>query len=145
MVNNMLQRGFVGIRWGLKVAGVYCAYVIVLYILTGGNAFMEIGVSLPTVLVVYLLGGVVGGGLVGVLLPIAQSSLLGAMAIGILGMAPIITGAVITVYGVPPWKSNAMRPIIGLSIMLGSYGGYLLRVLLERRAKRERGELTSER
>jgi hypothetical protein len=132
-------------RTGLKIASVYCAYVTVLYLLTGAQAFEDMGVTLPAILAVYLLGGVVGGGVVGLLLPIAQSSLVGAIMIGVFGMIPVVTGVAISIDGFPPWNSDTTEAIVFISLILGAYGGYLLRASLQRRARGERGGLNSDR
>jgi hypothetical protein len=85
MMPRWLTRGF---RWGLMAAGAYSAYVILLYAVGGAGPFESRGVSLPSVIGIYLLGGVMGGPIVSYLQPLARSRV-GAMMLGVIAMLPL--------------------------------------------------------
>jgi hypothetical protein len=85
-----------GVRVGLFFAAVFGAYVTVMYIFTAGATLEPRGLTLPVVLGIYLVGGVGGGLIYGVVAPIG-TYLLGAFVVGSLVSMPLAV-AVATVH-----------------------------------------------
>ncbi len=95
MQQPLRDRVIRSVVYGVTMAGFYCVYVLALYLARGNTPFERVGYSLPTLMGLYVFGGVAGGAIVGVLLPLAKwrlgASLIGALAGLPLGFALYLT------------------------------------------------------
>jgi hypothetical protein len=73
-----------GIRWGLSIASRYSAYVIVLAVAQRSIQVEAYGANIFELLLVYFVGGSLGGAIIGVLRPYNSTGIGGAL-IGALG------------------------------------------------------------
>jgi hypothetical protein len=111
----------------------YCAWVSIVYAVSGPEPFERNGVTFSSVVVTYIIIGAVGGGIVGLLRPFSTTKigayaiglivgLFGAMSIGILvagsplrwqlpewGTMPIFTIVMGWLVGSELWKRNGVR------------------------------------
>lgn len=121
ILHNVLS----GIRFGLAFAACYCAYVSLLYLVAGSAPFDSYGVTLPTVILVYIVGGVLGGAVVGLLLPLARYKV-GATLVGILAAIPVVGGAMLSMSGLPPWEPADNFAFVFTTVGLGSVCGLIM-------------------
>ena len=123
-------RAYAGAKWGIAFAAAYSAYALVVYIATGGAALRELHVTLLGVLVTYVIGGALAGAIVGIALPAARGSWIGAMLVGNLAIASVVTGGCVAMAGFPPWPPGYQFSFLVTTLPLGCYSGWLLRVRL---------------
>jgi hypothetical protein len=71
-----------GLELGLAMAGIYCAYAVVLFVARGASPFERNGTTLFEALAAYLASGAAGGLLYGALYPLRRS-LAGQLLIGV--------------------------------------------------------------
>jgi hypothetical protein len=115
-----------GVSGGLGIASRYTVWVVVLYLILGTDPFSRQGVRLPTVGGTYLVSGLVGGAVVGLLRPWADNGF-GAFVVGLLAGVPITAGLMVCVAGWPSaWSNNDQRGFPVLAIMVGTALGYEL-------------------
>jgi hypothetical protein len=112
-------------RWGVAVAGVYIAWVTVLYVLSRGSAFEAKDRSFPAIVLAYLFGGVLGGAIVGVLLPLVRYKI-GAAFVGMIAFVPVGLGFRIVLVGFTPWQHDDTLMISTLAVLLGGFAGLVL-------------------
>jgi hypothetical protein len=62
-----------GILWGSAFAALYILFVVVLYVLRGGAPFSEQHTTFGAVILSYLVCGLGGGAIVGLLIPLTRS------------------------------------------------------------------------
>jgi len=75
-------------KWGIRIGGVLCVLPIISYVLFGSLGFNALHTSLPKVLALYIVGGCIAGGLVGIVMPIIRSDFMAGVigsVIGIMG------------------------------------------------------------
>jgi hypothetical protein len=128
MFSRAPQRLAWGIRWGLAFAAVLGIWVAVMYPLGGAKAVNRIGVPFAALIVLYLVGGVAGGALVGVLLPIVRWGW-GAIVVGVLAFVPFgyaVTGVLI---GFAPWTVLHTLAVVAGPIVLGVPVGLAYRAM----------------
>lgn len=106
-----------GIVFGLLIACVYAAYAVGLYAFRGARPFERIGTSLPAVVATYLAGGVVAGGVVGALLPLARY-LVGMVIVAVIGTFGVMIGITLTSTGFRDWRD--WQDTASVSILLGT-------------------------
>ena len=75
------------VKIGLGIGVLFSLYVVVAYAVTAGSILDGYGTTLPVVLATYLGGGIVGGAIVGALLPLGRRWY-GAMLVGSIGLMP---------------------------------------------------------
>lgn len=106
-----------GMRNGLGIALVLSIIAVALYIIRGPDRLARIGVTLPQVLFLYILGGVIAGTIIG-LLRAHVTSALSATIVGALAAFPVCICAYILKYGAPsrwdrePWILSAVGALI---------------------------------
>jgi len=106
-----------GMRNGLGIALVLSIIAIALYIVQGPNGLARIGITLPQVLLLYVLGGVIAGTIVG-LLRAHVTSALSATIVGALAAFPVCICAYVLKYGAlsrwdrEPWILSAVGALI---------------------------------
>ena len=87
---------------GLVMASIYAMYAIGLYALEGPRPFEQNGTSIAVVLATYYAAGVIGGGVVGLLMPFT-ASIVGSAAVGVLVAFISFFGIAIANEG-PAWR-----------------------------------------
>jgi hypothetical protein len=111
-----------GVAIGVIAATLYSAWVVLVYALNGSRPFVELGVTLPTVVGVYYAGGVLGGAIMGVLWPRARSRL-EATLVGMLIALVVVMGAGVAMYGYPSnWPSASWGGVLSTGVVLGTIG-----------------------
>ena len=77
-----------GVRWGTVLASAFALFALIQYGLLGSAMERSAGFSLGDVLSIYIAGGVVGGAVVGLALPLARRKL-GSAFVGFLAILPV--------------------------------------------------------
>lgn len=115
-----------GLTGGCLFTFAYSAFVILLYLIAGPGPFERNGVTLGSVLLSYLFGGLAGGLVVGLLRPLT-SRRLGAIAVGIIAATLVFVGIGIAVWGwLTRWDRDSWLTLATTSIIFGVYGGNML-------------------
>lgn len=86
--NSLVPRTLHYAKAGLVIGSVLCALPLLSYLLFGNAAFNEFHTPVLTVLLLYVIGGLVAGGLVGIVMPVIRSDFMAGVvgsAVGILG------------------------------------------------------------
>lgn len=119
---NVPAGALVGLLFGL----VYSVIAVVLFLARGQGAFeYQAGVSLLILMGVYMVGGVLGGAVVGLLLPWTNNRW-GAVVVGMIAAVPVVTGVAIAMDGMPSgWSDASLGSLILTSVLLGGAGGYM--------------------
>lgn len=99
---------FAGAGYGLAVGAAFLAFVLGNAVLTGGQAMTASGLTPWSAAAVFLGGGLVGGTLVGLLLPLARWRI-GAGVLGAIGLFPAISGISIAIDGPHGFASPVRR------------------------------------
>jgi hypothetical protein len=81
-----------GVTAGVVLAALLSLAAIIVFAVEGAEPFRRLRTSLPIVIAVYILGGIVGGALFGLLLPLTKWRL-GALGVGIAVACPVYLGA----------------------------------------------------
>lgn len=114
-----------GLIYGIGLAAIYAAYVIVLFLFAGSEPFDELEVSLPAVLGAYFFGGLLGGVVLGLLRPLAKT-LLAYMAVGMVVALPVVFGLVLIKSGpLSGWSRPECIVMLVLTTFYGIGGGYV--------------------
>jgi hypothetical protein len=114
-----------GVRRGLAFAGVISAFVLVMYI-ANGAAFANLGMSLPEIVLLYALGGVLAGGVVGAMRPWTRTRL-GAMVAGVAAALPASLAFGVALYGAPSrWRRTELANCVIYAVIMGVVGGSAL-------------------
>lgn len=116
-MSGLLHRCRTGVGFGLVLASIYSAYVIVVFVASDGAVFERRGLSLGSTLLTYLAGGIVGGILYGVLAPLARWRF-GAFMVGYIVAIPVCLGAAVALPDVDfgsrvTWFALAIAPLAG--------------------------------
>lgn len=77
-----------GIRYGVIFAAFYCATALAIFAVGGSGAFARYNISLGRTLACYLLGGIIGGAVLGLLRPLTRSWV-GSAFVGVLATLPV--------------------------------------------------------
>lgn len=104
-----------GLRWGATYAAVYGALGAAAFLARGPAAFgQSTGLTLLKLVLLYLLAGILGGLLVGGLLPLGRR-LGGAVVLGWLGAAPFFFGGALTMMPSPErtWHRVVLVTVLG--------------------------------
>lgn len=118
-------RVLLGITGGLLVAGGFSAWVIIGSAIGGSDAVEGSGLSVVAVVSLYALAGLVGGGLVGLLLPIGRR-LPGALLLGFLGLWPVYFGAAFLLHTRADWVIGGAIMATVASAVSGCGAAYLV-------------------
>src|SRR4029078_2971130 len=89
-----------GLRRGVAIALVYCAWVSAVYLLSGPTPFRTMGVSYGLVVLTYLAIGAGSGTLIGMLKPLTLHRL-GGYVVGLVAAVPVAFGLAFCVSGAP--------------------------------------------
>lgn len=115
------------VRWGVGYGAMFgTGYVVVavaIYLLQGPEAFAEVGVSLQVACLIYFGMGVLAGGLVGLLRPLAATRD-GLLLVAVLTMFAICTAFGLAMFGAPwTWRRGEAFSVIitaiGLGVLIG--------------------------
>jgi hypothetical protein len=116
----------IGVIIGIITAVVYSIVAVLIYLFTGGRAFVEIGASLPMTVLVYFGGGILGGAIVGSLLPFTERRI-GSVFVGVVGGIPVAAGVVWLLEGpIIGWGQIEWETVFFLAAFLGGGGGFFL-------------------
>jgi amino acid transporter len=99
------------------MATVTSVVAVVIYAVRGPDTFARLGVTLASTVSLYLIAGVVGGALVGVLLPVTVWRW-GAAAVGILAAVPLYVGVAVVL-----GQSDLLSGLIA-AVLVGGVVGY---------------------
>jgi hypothetical protein len=106
-----------GVVMGLAMAAFYSVIAIIIYGF-GGEAPLEgYNSSLGETLLVYWVGGVLGGAILGALKPVARN-IVGAIVVGIVVALPVSAMTMFAIDRNAPWP-----PIAIMAIIFGTIGG----------------------
>jgi hypothetical protein len=123
----MMRRVLRGAGGGVGLAMLYSIYAVVVAHTSGPQAFAKDGVTLETVVLTYLAGGIVGGAIVGALFPLRRS-FVGAVVVGFVAVVPFIMGIFYSMTGVPTrWQSSDWLGVFVISAAFGVCLGRMLR------------------
>jgi hypothetical protein len=114
-----------GLVWGAGFAAVYSAYVILVGILNGGEPFEAAGTSLARVVGVYWLGGLLGGTVFGLALPLTRTRG-GAAVVGVLAAFPVWCAIGLAVEPVSGWFTTVPANAALLALVAGPTCGLAL-------------------
>lgn len=113
-----------GLLYGIGMAVLYSLYVSILYVVEGNQPFQAYGISFGIVVILYFLGGIVGGVLLGMLLP-WTSRRSGSAVVGIIVACPFAIAAGLAVFGpLLDWGFDEWFGTGMVGILLGGWGGY---------------------
>lgn len=131
-----------GAKWGLRLASLYCVWIIILIGLNRSLTLKASGghtVNALAVLALYVLGGAIAGAVVGITRPL-QRSMIGAMLSGWFAALPVFWGAVFVVRGFVPWDSESTIIVVAGSLMLGpTLGAYVKAFNDEEKSQKHKG------
>jgi hypothetical protein len=111
-----------GIVWGACYAAVYSVFVLILAAVVGNRPFAHSQTSLGKVLLLYWLGGIGVGALIGALLKLGGTKL-GAAFLGILGALPIMFGAGMATSPRSEWFTTVPTDAVISACVLGPLCG----------------------
>jgi hypothetical protein len=107
---------------GLLFGLAYSAYALVLYLVRGPELFASHGIGLIELLLLYLAGGAIAGGICGGLEPLT-GSLFGRILVGIIAALPFAFLLGWTALPVEDVQQNLVPVAVGCAILWGVMGG----------------------
>ena len=114
-----------GARAGLALGGVL-AIVVVAILLFRGTSFLErTGTRLKLVVAVYLIGGPLSGAIAMSMVPLTKR-LPGAVAVGMIAVAPLYLGGRVALRGLQAWDMSDTVVIGACCILVGGLTGALV-------------------
>lgn len=116
----------VSIALGVLFAGVLALWVTAVRIFGGRSAFEELGASYPVVVLTYLGSGVVGGIIVGLLLPITRWRV-GVAFVGFLVGVATFSAVGLSITGFEGWSSDDVLIAILGGLALGPVLAFQIR------------------
>jgi hypothetical protein len=114
-----------GLAWGAGFAAAYSVYVILVGILNGRAPFEAAGTSLARVVGVYWLGGLLGGTVFGLALPLTRTRG-GAAIVGALAAFPVWCAIGLAVEPVSRWLTTVPANAGMLALVAGPICGVAL-------------------
>ena len=115
----------VGAFFGLILGLMYSAIALAIYLNRGSRPFEANEVTLFSTVVIYLLGGLLGGSFTGLLSPLTRTRT-GSIGVGMLAFLPVIFGFSFIVEGAPSgWDNATVIVIVLTAVLLGGWAGYL--------------------
>lgn len=124
-----MQDVAVGVKWGALLGGLLSAWVVVLILLNGGLVFRNRSgyeYSAGPIILLYLVGAPVAGGIVGAMRPLLRWKL-GAVAVGIIAALPIGAAILIGRNGFTSWGPLETVSLAIFVVSFGGLGGLILR------------------
>ena len=107
-----------GARLGAGMGGFLALWGLVVFLVGNAGAFAKGRITLLVVLMLYALGGLVGGAAVGLALPLVRRSL-GSALVGALAVLPIGTGLAVSVGGFT-WTVGHSVVVVSLALFVGA-------------------------
>ena len=112
-----------GIRYGLAAAVLYSILVSIQYILVGSRSLEGRGVTLLSTIVVYFVGGIAGGALVGVLRPLTRWRL-GSAVVGVVVCFPLAAASLVAIDGpIASWQGKTVFGGVFAAVFVGVIAG----------------------
>ena len=121
-LSSRLKRGA---AWGLGLGLGYSLLACVLYALRGGRVSRGVDVTLPEVVALYLVAGVLGGSLFGALSQIAVSRWSSAL-VGIVVTVPVFVGSAILLDEPGISVFTTLAAIVVAAVCVGGVGGMVI-------------------
>lgn len=137
-MQHKLARIRTGARFGATVGAWLSALGIAVTLISGPVSMQRYRVSLPAVVIVYMVGAVFSGALVGVLLPLTRYAV-GAIAVGCLVGAFLEVGIRVSRHGLAPWTNRDTFVLVTFALVIGGGGGLLARAMLHDEPRRRLG------
>jgi hypothetical protein len=118
-VSDAFDRARSGALFGLGMATIYVAYVLVLFLLRGSAPFDRLHTSVLVVILSYVILGPIAGAIVGFLRPLTITRI-GSMFVAFLAAATVYLGIMIAMKGSPlSWKSVDWITVSILGVTFG--------------------------
>ena len=115
----------VGAFFGLVLGLMYSALALVIYLTRGSEPFEANEITLFSTVMIYLLGGLLGGSLMGLLSPLSRTRP-GSIAVGMLAFLPVTLGFAFISEGAPSrWDNAVVFASMMTAVLLGGWTGYL--------------------
>jgi hypothetical protein len=112
-----------GVRGGLLAATGYSVWASAVYLVRGPGAFDQHGTSLPEIIVLYFVGGLIAGAVVGALRPLTESRE-GMVVVGVVAALPILFALFFYLFGSPEaWSAKHWFLWVILSLVCGVSAG----------------------
>lgn len=124
-VSDTIERIILGVKYGIVIAVFYCIYAIGLFIIRGPEPFVHDETTIWGALIAYLVGGIMAGGIVGALQPMARSRIGAAIVYGI-GAFFVMVSIGVTVDG---WRHVDLIGCLVMAATLGIMGSFVWRNL----------------
>ncbi len=119
-----------GVQWGAYFGLVYSLIAGVIALLAGSAPFEDAGTTLPKVLAVYLVGGLVVGALIGLLWPMGRSRS-GAALLGAVASVPVSCLVLMATEPPSAWREAALS-YVAIGLVIGPLFGLALKLPLTR-------------
>ena len=97
-----------GVSWGSAIASVFSAFAALQFAIHAAAMLAKYDLGLVAIIATYFAGGIAGGAVVGLLLPLAQRRI-GAAVVGVLAILPIALMTQFATLGLAPW-TGITRP-----------------------------------
>lgn len=112
-----------GLGWGVFMACFYSAFAVLILLTRGPQAFTSKGASFTGMISVYIVGGILAGGILGMLRPITRH-FLGAVVAAIPVSVPPSGGLLIAIRGAPlQWSRNTWLALVVLTCIIAPIFG----------------------
>ena len=115
---SVARRAVWGARWGAALALVFALYAIVLYAVSAASGRQLSPPSLGEVVSIYFAGGVAGGSMVGLVLPLARRKV-GSALVGFLAILPVAVLIRVTGYHALAWSGTDSVVVFIGSALIG--------------------------
>ena len=107
----------------MTVAMGFAAIVFIEYLVLGSRTTSRIGVTLPSILLMYVGGGVLAGIILGVGRPLGRTQV-GSMVLGVFVATCVYVSAGIAIYGLPNhWHGKEWFSTVVVGILIGALSG----------------------
>lgn len=113
-----------GLRWGLAFAVGYSALASVMWVVQGAAGLSTRGLSLPSLIGCYFIGGVLGGGLFGFLLPLSRTRA-GSALLGAVVALPLMLGLGLVASSETLSRQELLIGFVLSAATLGPVAGYV--------------------
>jgi hypothetical protein len=108
------------------MATMFSAWVVLVYLVGGRGAFDEMGTTVYAVLLCYYIAGIIGGALVGLLLPLTRT-LVGRMLVGGIASLVVCVSAQTTLQGAAwHWDRTTLVVTTVIAVVVGMILGPLI-------------------
>lgn len=121
---DRLDNALLGVFYGICVAVIFVAYIVILYVTVGSKPFDRLNVTLVEILGLYLFGGIIGGAIGGYFYHNAETRW-GSALVGIITLIPLSIGASLLI---PGWESLSQVILEGLlyAVIVGGPAGVIV-------------------